>query len=181
MQSENQPGPDLPAWLRPLQEWVERHRDTVVPAFVITVIIAVAVGVLAYRLSPTDIERAEADLRTSCAVVNAIEEEAPRQLKDCRGHRERAAELRKLVAENEGSSDFEWLEWQRAKAQGHIQLAAAAGDRRDHLLRLAAEYRRLVAEANCEILRAKDAAERGTPHAVAPRVRALLNPILTNH
>ncbi len=172
---------DSPEWLQYARTLAWKHRTVVVPAVSVLLVVALLLSTLFYQLSPTDIERAEADLHKSWAVVNDIEEEAPRRLKDCRGHNLRAAELRKLVAENESSSDFEWLEWQRAKAQGHAQLATAADERRDHLLRLAAEYRRLIAEANREILRAKDARERGTPYAIAPRVRELLKPILTNH
>jgi hypothetical protein len=172
---------DLPPWVHALRAWIWRNRDTAVPVAVAVLGVLVVIGILVYRFTPTDLERAEADLHKAWAVVNTLEDEAPRQLKDWRGHNQRAAEHRKLADENKDSTDVESLEWHRATARGHARLADAASDRRDHLLRLAAEYRRLVAEAHCEIIRAKDARERGTPYEVAPRVRELLKPILTNH
>ena len=170
-----------PEWIRYAQSLAWKHRAVVVPAAGVVLVLAVVAGTLFYLLRPTDIERAEADLHKAWAVVNTLEDEAPRQLKDWRGHNQRAAEHRKLADESKDSTDVEFLEWHRATARGHARLADAASDRRDHLLRLAAEYRRLIAEAHCEILRAKDARERGTPYEVAPRVRELLKPILTNH
>ena len=70
------------------------------------------------------------------------------------------------------------MEWIAASADAHTQLSKANWERRDNGLHLAAEYRRLIAEAECEILRAKDARDHGTPYKVAPRVRDLLAPVL---
>jgi hypothetical protein len=180
MCSSNRSDPDLVAWLRYLDRWTWQNRAVVVP-IALAGLAAAAVGLVAHFFGPTDLERAESDLRKAGAVVNAIEAEAPRQLKDWREHRQEAAHYRKLADENKDSSDVEFLEWHLATARGHSRLAGAASDRRDHLLRLAAEYRRLLAEAQCEILEAKEARERGMPYEVAPRVRELLKPILTNH
>jgi hypothetical protein len=180
MCSSNRSEPDLVARLRHLDRWTWQNRAVVVPV-ALAGLAAAAIALIAYFFGPTDIERAEADLRKAQAVVNAIEAEAPRQLKDWREHSQEAVHYRKIADENKNSSDVESLEWHLATARGHARLAGAASDRRDHLLRLAAEYRRLVAEAQCEILQAKEARERGMPYEVAPRVRELLKPILTNH
>jgi hypothetical protein len=153
----------------------------VVPAVCVVLALAAVAGTLFYLLRPTDIERAESDLQKAWPVVNTLEAEATRLFKDSRNHKERAAEHRQYATDSEGSSDVEMPDWHRATARAHARLADAASDRRDHLLRLTAEYRRLLAEAQCEILQAKEARERGMPCEVAPRVRELLKPILTNH
>lgn len=181
MCSSNSSRPDVPDWVRPALDWGWQHRNTLIPVAAVVLLVAMVAGLLVYRFTPTDLECAERDLHKAWGVVNTLEDEAPRQFKDCRNHNQRAAEHRKLAAESEGSTDIEMPDWHRATARAHAQLAEAASDRRDHLLRLTAEYRRLIAEAHCEILRAKDARERGTPYEVAPRVRELLKPILTNH
>ncbi len=134
---------------------------------------------LLYLLGPTDIERAEADLQKARGVVVALDAESKACLTDAKGHKVRAAEHRKLLAEHPDTPDVEWLEWHRAMADGHFRLYRAKEARRDNLLHLAAEYLRLTAEAECEILRAKDARDRGTPHQVAPRVRDLLVPVIS--
>jgi hypothetical protein len=145
----------------------------------LSVAIAAALGgLLFYLRSPTDIERAEADLKKAWVVVNTLDEEAAEAGKNARGHAKRAAEYRQTAADEKDSTDTPRQEWIESNASGHKKLSKANWDRRDNALHLAAEYRRLVAEADCEILRAKDARDRGTPYKVAPRVREILTPVL---
>lgn len=138
-------------------------------------------AVLMQRPAPTDIDQAEANLHTSWAVINRLEDEADEQQLASRGHRKRAAEHQKMVDENKDDPDAPWVEWHRASADGHSRLATATSARRDNLLQLSAEYRRRIAEANCTILQARDTRDRGTPMTVAPRVREILRPVLSNH
>lgn len=143
-----------------------------------------AAGVIAavtHRPAPTDIDQAEASLHASWAVINRLEAEADEQHLASSGHRERGNEHQKMVDGSKAEPDAPWVEWHRASAHGHSRLATATSTRRDHLLKLSAEYRRLIADANCVILQARDAGERGTPMTVAPRVREILRPILSNH
>jgi hypothetical protein len=123
-------------------------------------------------------ERAEADLEKARAVVCAHEDESLDCEKAAKGHRLRAAEHQKQADEHRDTTDAEWLAWHRAMADGHAQLARARSARRDTLTHLTALNLRLLAEAECEILRAKDALDRGTPYKVAPRVRSILAPVL---
>ncbi|MBY0398057.1 MAG: hypothetical protein K2X91_16540 [Thermoleophilia bacterium] len=170
---------DVPAWRRPLARsgWTNRSRQLV--ALVHAVGIASLLGVLAYQhLRPSDIERAEADLQTARDIVMALDEESTTCQKEARGHKKWAAEFRKRADDDKDTTDAAWLEWHRAAADGNTQLARAKAERRDNLFHLTAQYLRLLAEAECEIVRAKDARDRGTPYKVAPRVRDLLAPIL---
>lgn len=172
---------DSPDWTRSALSLSRKYRELVFRTVGVVLALAAVAGTLFYLLRPTDIQRAEADHQQSLPVVRGVEVEAVRQQKEWRSHDQTAAEYRKLAETRKDSEDLAALEWYRAKAEHHARVAAAASDRRDHLLRLAAEYHRLVAEAHCEILRAKEARERGTPYEVAPKVRAILKPILTNH
>lgn len=164
---------------RPVREWVRNHPTLVAKVLTHAVGLAAVAGFLLYQTTPTDIERAEADLRKARAVVAAFDEEAGVCVTAAKGHKRRAAEHQKQVDENPNEPDAEWLEWQRSMAHGHAKLARANYARRDTLIRLSAAYLRLLAEAESEILRAKDARDRGTPHKVAPRVRELLAPVLS--
>ncbi len=150
-----------------------------VPLAATTVTVAGLAGVFVYMLGSTDIERAEADHRNAQAVVLALEDEAAGCEKAARHLKARAAECRKRAVEHKDSSDTAWLEVQHAVADSFSQLGRANLDRRANLHHLTAEYLRLLAEAECEILRAKDARDRGTPFTVAPRVRDLLAPMLS--
>lgn len=178
MCSLHDPEPDIPGWLRPALDLACKHRATVVPAVALALAVAATVGVLIYQLSPTDIERAEADLAKAQARVSALDDEAYSRVEEARHHATRAAEIQTHLEERKDSKDAEWLEWRRATAYTQSQLAQAKYARRDNLLHLSAEYRRLLTEAECEVLRAKDARDRGTPYTVAPRVRELLAPVL---
>jgi hypothetical protein len=171
---------DIPDWLRTVLDLAFKHRATVLPFVALAFTVAGAAGLLIYQLSPTDIERAEADLQKAQAVVASLEKEVVVQHKNAKDHETRAAEHRKLAEDRSDSADTEWLEWVRAKADSHSQLHRAADTRRDNLFHLTTNYLRLLAEAECEILRAKDARDHGTPIKVAPRVRDLLAPILNN-
>lgn len=170
---------DAPDWLHALVAAAWRHRATVAPFVALAVILAGLAGGLFYLLGPTDVERAEADLQKARAVVAAFDEEAGVCVTAAKGHKRRAAEHRKQADENPTETDAEWLEWQRSMAYGHAELARANYARRDTLIRLCAAYLRLLAEAEGEILRAKDARDRGTPYKVAPRVRELLAPMIS--
>jgi hypothetical protein len=72
-----------------------------------------------------------------------------------------------------------WVERNQAISDSHSQLSRANAERRDTLIHLTAVYVRLVTEAEAELLRAKDARDRGVPYKVAPRVREILSPILS--
>ncbi|MBX9584623.1 MAG: hypothetical protein K2X87_30340 [Gemmataceae bacterium] len=170
---------DVPEWPRSPLALAWRHRATVVPFVALAVTLAGLAGGLCYLLGPTDVERAEADLQKARAVVIAFDEEAGVCLTAGKGHNRRAAEHQKQVDENPTETDAEWLEWQRSMAYGHAELARANYARRDTMTRLCAAYLRLLAEAEGEILRAKDARDRGTPYKVAPRVRELLTPMIS--
>jgi hypothetical protein len=138
----------------------------------------VAIAVVIYKLSPTDLERADADVKRAWVVINVLEDEAQKNIDDARGHRARAAEIRQTMDKSRGITDPPWFEWCAAKAENHTRLANAKRDRRDSLLHLTVEYLRLLAEAECEIIRAKNARDHGTPYEVAPRVREILTPVL---
>lgn len=140
--------------------------------------VAISAAVVVQHFTPTDLERAEADLVKARAVVCAHEDEAIACGTDAKGHRLRAAEHQKKADEYRDTTDTDWLAWHRAMADGHAQLARTRSARRDTLTHLTALNLRLLAEAECEILRAKDARDRGTAYEVAPRVRAILSPVL---
>lgn len=181
MSSSCRPESDIPDWLRSVLALTWKHRATVGPVAALVLAVAALAGTLFYLLSPTDIERAEADLRKARAVVSALDDESVGHQKAARLNRTRAAEHRKLADDNKDTTDTEWLERHRATAESQAQLGRANDARRDNLYHLTAEYLRLLAEAECEILRAKDARDRGTPYQVAPRVRELLAPMLSAH
>lgn len=178
MCSCNSRGSDIPPWLRSFHTSVRRHRNDILAVVALGVTVAALAGLLFYLFGPTDIDRAEADLKKAWAVLNALEDETAQARNDARGHTKRAAEYRKIADEDKDSADTPRVEWYAASADSHAQLAKANWERRDNGLHLAAEYRRLIAEADCEILRAKTARDRGTPYKVAPRVRDLLAPLL---
>ena len=172
---------DIP-WRRPLANSGRRNRGRSLIAAFNVAGIATLLGILAYQqFCPSDIERAEADLQKARNIVCALDEESAACQKEARGHKERAAEFRKRADENKDTTDAEWLEWTRAMADGHAQLGRAMRDRRDNLFHLVSQNLRLLAEAESEIIRAKDARDRGTPYKVAPRVRDILAPILNTH
>lgn len=164
---------------RSVRGWVRNHSTLVAKVLTHAVGLAAVAGFLVYQNTPTDIERAEADLHKARAVVMALDEESVNHQKDARLHHARAAEFRKIADDNRDTTDTAWLEWHRAMADSHAQLRRAKSARRDNLYHLTAGYLRLFAEAECEILRAKDARDRGTPYAVAPRVRHLLAPVIS--
>ncbi len=170
----------LPPGHQPVHAFLRKHRDALRGISVLAVALAAA-GLVAYLLTPTDIERAEADLKKGWAVVNTLEDEAIQASKDARGHSKRAAEYRQAEEEDKDTGDAAFLEWCWSSAHGHKQLSKAKWARRENSLPLAAESRRLLAEAECEILRAKDARDQGTPYKVAPRVREILAPVLGSH
>ena len=137
--------------------------------------------ILGCLLSPTDIEQAESDLAKARAIVVALDAESEIQQEETVKHNACAADYRRIADDNKDTTDLRWLEWNRAMADGHSQISRAKRDRRDNLFHIIAVYLRLVAEAESEILRANDARDRGTPYKVAPRVRELLAPILSEH
>lgn len=174
MCSCNQPRPNAPSWLGSLRASARGNRGRHLVLLVHIVGLATLIGLLAYKLSPTDLERAEADLERAREIVLALDGESAACQAAAKAHRARAAAFRERAEERED----EWQEWHRALADTHAQLSRANSARRDNLAHLTAGYLRLLAEAECEILRAKNARDRGTPYEVAPRVRALLAPVL---
>lgn len=162
----------------PFRTYPGRIRRWWLAVAVVLVAAAVSAALVVLPLIPSDLDQAEAELVKARVVVCAHEEDAVACGKDAKGHRVRAAEYRKDAGDHRDTSDVEWLEWHQAMADGHAQLARAKSDRRNTLTHLNATYLRLLAEAECEILRAKDARDRGTPYEVAPRVRAILAPVL---
>jgi hypothetical protein len=180
MCSCNSRSSDIPPWLRSLHASARRHRNDLLAVVALGVTVAALAGLLFYFFGPTDIDRAEADLKKAWAVLNALEEETAQARNDARGHTKRAAEYREVAEADKANTtpDAARAEWIAASADAHAQLSKANWERRDNGLHLAAEYRRLIAEADCEILRAKNARDRGTPYKVAPRVRNLLAPLL---
>ena len=181
MCSCNQPRPDAPPWLDSRNTFVWRHRNNVRDLVVVAAVFVPLGILLGYLLSPTDIDRAESDLAKARAIVVALDAESETQQRETVKHKERASEYRQIADENKDATDLPWLEWNRAMADGHSQISRAKRDRRDNLFHLNAVYLRLIAEAECELLRAKDARDRGTPYKVAPRVRKILAPILSEH
>ncbi len=171
---------DVPPWLLSGAIWAWKHRDSARVFASLGAVVVLVVGGLLYKFSPGDLERADADLKRARIVVNSLEAEAWKEIEAARGHRKRAAEIRKLIEQCTGTPDGPWDEWADAQARGHAQLDKAKCERRDNLLHLAAQYLRLLAEAESEFLRAKDARDRGTPYPVAPRVQELLAPVLAN-
>lgn len=172
---------DVPQWVRVLGLDDRRNRQALLAIAALVAVVAGVVGLVIYFFGPTDIDRAEADLKKAWVVVNTLEDDAIQASKDARGHSKRAAEYRQAAEEDKDSTDTARVEWFESSAHGHKKLSKANWERRDNTLHLAAEYRRLLAEAECEILRAKDARDRGTPYKVAPRVREILAPVLGTH
>lgn len=181
MCSCNDRRPDVPPWLRSVRIHLHRNREGLLALAALIAFVVGVVGLLFYLFGPTDIDRAEADLKKAWVVVNTLEDEAIQAGKDARGHSKRAAEYRQAEEEDKDTGDAAFLEWCDSSAHGHKQLSKAKWARRENTLHLAAEYRRLLAEAESEILRAKDARDRGTPYKVAPRVREILAPVLGTH
>lgn len=170
---------EMPRWARSVESFAREHRALLAPVVALAVTLAGLAGGLFYLFAPSDIERAEADLRKARAVIVALDNEADAALQEAKGHKLRAAKHRQELAKHADVDDAEWRAWQQAMADGHARLHRAKDARRDTLLHLTSEYLRLLAEAEGEILRAKDARDRGTPHQVAPRVRNLLAPVLS--
>jgi hypothetical protein len=170
--------PEPPPWLDSVNAFVRRHRNTIRDFVAVAALFGALGSLLGYLLTPTDIERAEADLVKARAIVVALDRESDTHQKEVVKHSARASEYRQVADENKDTTDVPWLEWNRAMADGHSQISRAKRERRDNLTHLTAVYLRLVAEAESEILRAKDARDRGTPYKVAPRVRDILAPIL---
>lgn len=169
---------DASPWRESINAFVWRHRDSLRAALGLAVAVAGLTALAAYHFSPTDIDRAESDLQRARAVVADLDEECATRQEEATNHKARAAHYRQRADQYADTADAEWLEWNRAMADSHAQLHRAKRDRRDNLLHLVAVHLRLLAEAECEILRARDARDRGTPYEVAPRVRDLLAPIL---
>jgi hypothetical protein len=167
-----------PEWIQFAQSLAWKHRAVVIQIVCVTLALAAVAGLLVYRLTPTDIQRAETDLQKAKEVVSALNKETAESLEDAEYQRDRAKHYQARLDEKPQTTDSEWVEWNRSKLYSHSELSRAKFARRNNLIRLTAGYQRLLAEAECEILRAKDASDRGTPFKVAPRVRDILAPIL---
>jgi hypothetical protein len=174
-----------PKFGRPTQpqrclRWTERHFSLAVS---VTASLLAVVGMSVAFVYPhfhSGIARAEADVRAGWAVVDALENEAAEQVQEARHHKQQAEERQRVLDANKYRGDSGWDEFARGHVAYHARLRAARCARRDVLIHLATEYRRLVVEAECELLAAKSARDRGVPHKVAPRVRQLLTPVLGN-
>lgn len=169
---------DFSPWRDTAHAFAWRHRDALRAALGLAAVLAALGGLAAYQLAPTDLERAEADLRKARAVVIDLQEEGVRAGEDARRHARNAAEGRRAAADTDESADPGYRGYCESLAAANKQVSAANWARRDALIHLTAGYLRLLAEAECEILRAKDARDHGTPYTVAPRVRDLLAPVL---
>lgn len=172
---------DTPGWVHALQRWARRNRDTLRVAVATCSALAALVGILVHQFGPSDIERAEADVSRAWATIRAIELESNRHQQERDALQGLAADYRKSVKQCGDGPDVEWVARQRVMALECARLASATNERRDHLVRLSTDYRQRVGQAEREILRARTARECGTPYDVAPRVRELLHPILSNH
>jgi hypothetical protein len=172
---------DLPPWLRPLCDHVRKHREAFLAFAALLAIVAGLLVLANYFFGPTDIDRAESAVEKAWAALKEIEDDSSRAGKEAHRQEKRAAEFRKVAEEEADSTDTARVEWLDSSARSLRQLSKAYWERRDNCLHLAAEYRRLLAEAECEVLRAKNARDRGTPYKVTPRVREILTPILAAH
>jgi hypothetical protein len=181
MCSCNQSRSDTPPWPHSLNRYRSRQRDLVRTLMAVAALQAVLIPLAVYVHSPTDIVRAEADLKKASSVVKALNDEAAETLDEAEDHKKRSQFYQACLDEKPNTPDSDWVEWHRSKIYSHKELYRAKRDRRDNLVRLTAGYYRLLAEAECEIIRAKDARDRGTPYKVAPRVREILTPILGAH
>jgi hypothetical protein len=170
----------MPPWLQSGLNLVWKHRDSILRFPIICGFAAVVVGTLVFKFSPTDLERADAEVKKARVAIVSLEEEAGQHLENAMKYRKRLTTIRKSLEEGKDLPDPAWLEWCEAMADGNTRLQKAHYARRDNLLRLIAQYLRLLAEAECEILRAKDARDRGTPYVVAPRIQELLAPVLAS-
>jgi hypothetical protein len=130
-----------------------------------------------YRFMPSDLDRANAEYQRAGAIVKALEGDAERQREEINMHKKSLVNILMTLDQNRTTGETTWNKWYEAMFDSHSQLLAAHQARRDTLIHLAAQYRRLLAEAGCEILRGKDARDRGTPYPVAPRVQNLLAPV----
>jgi hypothetical protein len=164
-------------WLEAVQEFAWRHRGTLGTVAGVLVVIAAITGTLFHLLTPTDIGRAEADLKRAQDIVFALDKQANAHQAAAQSHHSQAAECRRYAEGGSGTGSV-WAERNGALADSHAQLCRSNLERRDNLLHLVAVYVRLVAEAESVTLRAKNARDRGTPYKVAPRVREILAPVL---
>ncbi len=114
---------DFPPWRGYFQVFVWRHRDSIRAAFGLAAAAAALAGLALYWLTPTDIERAETDLRKARAVVNHLEEEGIQAGKDAHAHAKRTAEYRTAAGDNTADAGFR--EWCESMAHSHKQLSKA--------------------------------------------------------
>lgn len=180
MCTPSQPDLELPPWLHSGLKLAWNYRNTIGHIIGLAAILGTALPLFWYRFSPTDLERAEDDLKRARIVIVSFDGEALQHLEEARKYKKRLAQIREALEEGKDSTDTACLAWCEAMADGNTRLQKANYARRDNLLHLMAQYLRLLAEAECEVLLAKDARDRGTPYRVAPRVRELLAPILAD-
>jgi hypothetical protein len=157
---------------------VRRYRGQLLAGAGCVLALVTVIGVLVYLLMPGDIERAESDIQKAKDIVLALDQEADSRHATAKAYRTYSSDYR-TSAERGAASGSVWVERNHAIADSHSQLSRANGERRDTLIHLTAVYVRLVTEAETELLRAKDARDRGIPYKVAPRVREILSPILS--
>src|SRR5262249_36009396 len=100
MCSCNYPPPETHPWRDALNAFVWRHRDDIRGILAIAVGLAAIAGALVYRFSPTDIERAEADLVKAREIVCALDRESDAQQVESVKHNKRASEHRRIADEN---------------------------------------------------------------------------------
>ena len=172
---------ELPTWLHSGLSVAWKLRNTVGQCFGFVAVAAVVGAIYWFHFRPTDLERATSDLKRAWVVIDSFEDEAELQSRKADAHADCSRQFQTKLEKNKDASDKCWLEWCKSAAQSHKQLIQARFERYNSLLDLAGQYRRLAAEAECEILRAKSARDRGTPYPVAPRIQAILAPILTTN
>ncbi len=180
MCSSSQHDPDVPPWLSWALRWLWSHREQVIPPLGVGLAVA-ALGLTLYlRFAPTDLDRAEAELIRARVVVQKLESDAHRSLKEANAYSDWAAEHRKTVEGDKNTHDRVWLRWRESYLDACTQLHFDHIQRRHALLSLATAYMPLLAEAEGEILRSRTAGDQGHPVKVATRVREILAPILAN-
>lgn len=168
----------VPPWLRSIGIVLWKNREAVLPAAGIVAALAVCIGTVIYFHMPSDVQRAEADLAQAKAVIDRLSAETDAMLSEAEYHAKRAKHFQACLDERPHTKDAAWATWNRVKVETHTELYDAKLDRRNKLLLLLASYHRLLADAEREILTAKDARDHGTPYKVAPRVRDVLSAIL---
>lgn len=168
----------VPGWYLTVAVWLW-EKGHWIRYFIVSVVgAAVVVGGLNHRSPPSDLEQAYAELQMAWKLQAAYRAEADEHFRMSEEREEAIADFRAKAEAAKHTPDPAWAEYCEAMAVGNEIVQKAERTRRDNLLRLCAEHRRLAAQAESELRRAQDARDRGAAYPVAPRIKEILTPVL---